>query len=335
MKKSIYVLALALAVAACKEEAPKDYVTLSGRITNQNSDSLIVAQRGIIKTIKVDKDGSFLDTLKVESGNYILFDGKEQAALYLKNGYSLNITTDTKQFDETLKFSGVGHEANNYLAQKSLLSDKIVDFQKILALDKAGFDGEMAVIKDSFKNLLDTTQGLDSTFVASQEKDTEGLKQQLLEMYEKKQVLNGLKGQESPKFINYENDAGGTTSLNDLKGKYVYIDIWATWCGPCKREIPFLKEVENTYHDKNIAFVSISLDQEKDRDKWKQMIVDKELGGLQLFADNNWKSTFVKDYAITGIPRFILIDPEGKVVSADAPRPSDETLIDLFNELNI
>lgn len=75
------------------------------------------------------------------------------------------------------------------------------------------------------------------------------------------------KGNPSPGFTDYENYAGGTTSLDDLKGKYVYIDVWATWCGPCKAEIPFLKEVEEEYRDKNIEFVSISIDQDKDRDK--------------------------------------------------------------------
>ena len=142
-------------------------------------------------------------------------------------------------------------------------------------------------------------------------------------------------GQPSPKFVNYENNAGGTTSLDDLKGKYVYIDVWATWCGPCKAEIPFLKEVEAKYHDKNIAFVSISVDKAKDHDKWKQMIVDKELGGVQLMADNDFKSQFVQDYFIKGIPKFILLDPNGNIVTPNAPRPSNTELIDLFNKLNI
>ena len=143
------------------------------------------------------------------------------------------------------------------------------------------------------------------------------------------------KGNESPKFTDYENNAGGTTSLNDLKGKYVYIDVWATWCGPCIAEIPSLKKVEKQYHDKNIEFVSISIDKKEDHEKWKKMIVDKELGGMQLFADSDWKSKFIEDYLIKGIPRFILIDPAGKIVNSNAPRPSSEKLISLFEELKI
>lgn len=161
----------------------------------------------------------------------------------------------------------------------------------------------------------------------------EDFKKKLTKQYEKAQKL--AKGNVSPQFVNYENNAGGTTSLADLKGKYVYIDVWATWCGPCKREIPFLQKVEKKYHGKNIEFVSLSIDVAKDHGKWKQMIKDKSLGGIQLFADSDWKSKFVTDYGINGIPRFILIDPAGKIVSSSAPRPSNKKLVELFTELKI
>ncbi len=152
----------------------------------------------------------------------------------------------------------------------------------------------------------------------------------ITEHYNKLKAIT--EGSFSPTF-NYENHKGGTTDLATLKGKYVYIDVWATWCGPCLREIPSLKEVENDYKNKNVQFVSISIDEAKDYDKWKAMVSEKQLGGIQLMADNNWKSKFVEDYAIMGIPRFILIDPQGNIVSADAPRPSDPELRKTFDGL--
>lgn len=141
-------------------------------------------------------------------------------------------------------------------------------------------------------------------------------------------------GKPSPKF-DYENHKGGKTSLESLKGKYVYVDVWATWCGPCRKEIPSLKKVEEQYHGKKIEFVSISIDALKDHEKWNKFVTEKQLGGIQLFADNDWNSQFVKEYAIDGIPRFILIGPNGDIINADAPRPSDPKLIDLFNNLKI
>jgi thiol-disulfide isomerase/thioredoxin len=136
-------------------------------------------------------------------------------------------------------------------------------------------------------------------------------------------------------FNSYENYNGGTTSLSDFKGSYVYLDIWASWCAPCKVQFPFLKSLENDYHGKNLKIVSISVDRENAYDTWRNMVKNEELGGIQLIADNNFESNFIKEYDITSIPRFILLDPEGKIVDADAPRPSDEKLRTLFTELGI
>jgi thiol-disulfide isomerase/thioredoxin len=146
--------------------------------------------------------------------------------------------------------------------------------------------------------------------------------------------MNALaKGNVSPGF-EYKNVKGANVNLKDLKGKNVYIDVWATWCGPCKAEIPHLKELEKSYHGKNVEFVSISVDVPDDEEKWKTMVADQELQGVQLLSDNGWDTKFVKDYLINGIPRFILLDAEGKIVTADAPRPSsDKELTDMINTL--
>ncbi|MBS9767348.1 MAG: TlpA family protein disulfide reductase [Flavobacteriaceae bacterium] len=144
-----------------------------------------------------------------------------------------------------------------------------------------------------------------------------------------------VKGNPSPIFENYENYKGGKTSLKDFRGKYVYIDVWATWCGPCKGEIPHMKKVEEKYHGKKIAFVSISVDDLKNKEGWKKMVKEKEMAGVQLFADKSWKSTFVNEYGINGIPRFIFLDKKGNIIDANAPRPSDPRLIELFKQYGL
>ncbi|MEP2169462.1 MAG: TlpA disulfide reductase family protein [Polaribacter sp.] len=151
--------------------------------------------------------------------------------------------------------------------------------------------------------------------------------------YENLQLLE--KGKPSPVFTNYTNHAGGKTSLSDFKGKYVYIDVWATWCAPCIAQVPSLKKVEKQYHGKDIAFVSISVDNDRKYKAWKKMVVDEDLSGVQLFADKSFNSDFIVDYKINIIPRFILLGPDGTIVDSNAPRPSDPKLITLFNELNI
>ena len=116
-------------------------------------------------------------------------------------------------------------------------------------------------------------------------------------------------------------DASGKTSkLSDYRGKAVYIDTWATWCGPCKREIPALKTLEEEFHGKNITFISVSTD--RDVEAWKNFIAKESMAGLQLHQNENPQKSMNNLYVVNSIPRFILIDESGNIVSTDAPRPS-------------
>lgn len=161
----------------------------------------------------------------------------------------------------------------------------------------------------------------------------EELKEQLTKKYELLKSLE--KGKPSPKFI-YQDINGRNVALDELKGKNVYIDVWATWCGPCKKEIPDLKEIEQAHRGKNIEFVGLSIDKQKDIEKWQEMVKEKEMKGIHVIADKANESEFVKAYAIEGIPRYILLDTEGNIVSADAPRPSEkEKLLALFEEAGV
>ena len=114
--------------------------------------------------------------------------------------------------------------------------------------------------------------------------------------------------------------SGKIISLSDYKGKFVYVDIWATWCPPCRKEIPFLADLEYHMNDKNVVFISISLD--KDSIAWANMVKDKNMKGIQLLADKAWNSDIAKSYVVKNIPRFLLIDPDGKIINQNASRPS-------------
>ena len=127
----------------------------------------------------------------------------------------------------------------------------------------------------------------------------------------------------APNFI-CPDQFGKSISLSDFIGKVVLIDIWATWCGPCKEEIPSLIKLEEEMHGSNIVFISLSVDEAKDKSKWLQMLKDMNLGGIQLFAGGWGKET--KDYNVSSIPRFIVIDKQGNIVTVDGPRPSSSEL---------
>lgn len=133
--------------------------------------------------------------------------------------------------------------------------------------------------------------------------------------------------------FSFEDVNGKKIALRDLRGKYVYIDVWATWCGPCKMEIPHLSKIEALYEHKKIQFVSLSVDKRADRQKWKDFVQKGNLKGIQLLADKDFQSDFIQKFNINAIPRFILIAPDGKIVSADALRPSDPELKALLDKL--
>ena len=278
----------------------------------------------------ITKNGYFKANFKVEEGFYQMFDGKEYAQLYLKNGFDLILSMDAAEFDESIVFKGKGANENNFLV-KSALDSQAYDYDTLLGSDEEVFGKLMAERKKNVINSIDNAN-LDAGFVSKYKEDFENGMKGLTEYYKKGLEVRKMNGSKAPSF-DYENYKGGKTSLESLKGKYVYIDVWATWCGPCRAEIPHLKKVEKAYHGKNIEFVSISIDRVKDHEKWKKFVADKELGGIQLFADNDWNSQFVKDFKINGIPRFILIGPNGEIVNADAPRPSSASLVELFDSV--
>ncbi|NGY36006.1 TlpA family protein disulfide reductase [Flavobacterium sp. XN-5] len=332
MRKLLFIT-LAFIGAANVIGQTKTTLSFKAEIANRNTDAITFLDRNNgkeIKKIEIGKDGFFKDSFGVEEGFYMLFDGKEYTQLFLKNGYDLKLKMDAKKFDESIVYTGNGAVENNLLAQNAL-EDAKYDYDALLASTEEGFS-KLIAEKTAAELLRLENKKLDATFIALQKKNIEKSATGLAKYHQEGLKTKKLNGSLSPSF-EYDNYKGGKTKLEDFRGKYVYIDVWATWCGPCRAEIPFLKKLEEKYHEKNIVFVSLSIDQQKDVEKWKKFIKDKELGGVQVFADNDWNSQFVKDYNITGIPRFILIDPNGNIVKADAPRPSSPTIESEFDAL--
>jgi len=134
----------------------------------------------------------------------------------------------------------------------------------------------------------------------------------------------GLTGLVAPEFAYADKDGAKVTSA-DMKGNYLFIDFWATYCLPCIGQIPAIKNLEKKYEGRNIKFVSVTVDADKDQDKWKKFIADNQMNGLQLTASGA-DTKFTDFFKVNGIPRFIIIDPEGKVVTEDALRPDEPDL---------
>ena len=144
-------------------------------------------------------------------------------------------------------------------------------------------------------------------------------------------VVKSMAGQPVPN-ITLTTPEGKQVSIKSLQGKYTYIDVWATWCGPCCKEIPFVEKlVEEMKDNEKLQFVSFSVD--SDRDAWLNKIKNDKPAWPQFILDTEANKTLSDALSITGIPRFFILGPDGTIVNEDAKRPSDPELVDYLREL--
>ncbi len=113
---------------------------------------------------------------------------------------------------------------------------------------------------------------------------------------------------------------GGRINLNDYEGKYVYIFVWATWCGPCKLEIPYYEKLISDFSEGDIEFIGVSVD--KDESKWLESFLFQKYPGTQMLVKGDWNSPMIKDFNLRTVPQFILINPKGEIITLSAPSPT-------------
>lgn len=346
----------ALVLFSCEKEHPKEYLSFSGKLENINKDSILtITGFSVRKTIKINSDGTFKDSLKVARPDFfsLTTNTGKRGFIYLKNGYDLNLTGDVSNFLKSFSYKGKDEAAqsNNLVLGRYIYAQTNGNVREIMLLDKEPFLARIEQFKKGMDSIAELyPKANDEVLKISDDQNNKfytNLEQNYDRMHEayKKQaeaVARLEKGKVAPVFTNYEDFKGGKKSLEDFRGNYVYIDVWATWCRPCLAQIPYLKKLEKEFEGKNIAFVSISTDNDrrsngdwnKARSKWKKMVKEKSLGGTQLWAGKD-ENRFSQEYMINGIPRFILIDPEGKIVNSNERRPSDPSISEYFTSLGI
>lgn len=127
------------------------------------------------------------------------------------------------------------------------------------------------------------------------------------------------------KIIDLNEEKNASVTLKDVlkkyKGSVIYLDFWASWCGPCKREMPYSSKLKEEYKGQDVVFVYMSTD--KNGAQWESMIAQLNITGENYRASPSVKQEIVQQFNLQYIPRYVLINKEGKVADDNAKRPSD------------
>ena len=295
--------------------------TISGVVTNHIGD-----------TIKFyAPDSTYITVLDTVTGNFSVefdwdttasvsfFHGMESTKMYLQPGDDITLTIDTEQFDESISYEG--SDESSYFAWQYLTEEN----SKYPNISMSS-DGELdSLFNTYFAPFLDKAASFKESNPAFYASIVDGIENHKEYTLTRRSVLAALPqpGEAATDFT-YPDKDGNNVALSDFIGSVVYVDVWATWCGPCRAEMPFLHDLEAEYSDKNVTFIGVSVDEEKNRQVWLDMMEEKDMQGVQIFADG-W-SQITKDYAINGIPRFMLFDTEGNVSNLNADRPSSDDI---------
>lgn len=128
------------------------------------------------------------------------------------------------------------------------------------------------------------------------------------------------RNQEAPDFT-FEDVNGKMVTLSDYKGKFVLLDVWNIYCGPCMNQVPYLQKYEPELEKMGVVVIGVSCDPQNIKDKWRATVKQKQMTGIQVIMDKGRQSRFMTDYAIIGFPTFCLINPDGMVVNPYMSRP--------------
>lgn len=347
----IYFVFISLLIISC---TPKSGYEVQGKVVNANSTELVLEKisqqsRSVVETVPITEDGSFTLSGELEGpGIFRLRDEKQQGVvLHLKDGDRINLELD---FDNINNYTITGSEEsarfqafNTFLADRneskkdlitSYRSEQDVAKRKEILKEVQGWDvATTDLVKERINNESSTLLGMlmigaiptegNKTFYnqfndrlqldlpnSSYAKEFDNLVTKVNSVVSKPVVGD------FPPEIEMANPDGEIMKLSDLKGKYVLIDFWAAWCGPCRKENPNLVDAYSKYNEQGLEIYSVSLD--KTNKAWTRAIEQDNLAWDWHVSDLKfWNNSAAKEYGVRGIPTNFLLDPNGKVIATN------------------
>jgi len=338
--------ALMVLFSACKQTGGDSY-TITGDVKGLKDNALYLSfqqnDSAKVDTIHV-KDGKFEFTGKAPAtpvfGQVVTQDGTHGFPVFLEPG-GIQVTGNA----DSAQYIVSGTPNNNALkemmdAQKPMMQKMKAFQQEYMSARMANDTAKVAALESEYDGLQKEMDGVMKTFVSSHPKAliSAMLLQQLstsLATAESEKLFNGLDtsvqhgefgkmiadklaadkktdiGQPAPDFT--ENDVNGNpVSLASFKGKYVLVDFWASWCGPCRQENPNVVKAYNQYKNKNFTILGVSLDE--DSSKWKEAITQDKLAWNHVSDLKGWKNAAAQEYGVQAIPANFLLGPDGKII---------------------
>jgi peroxiredoxin len=350
IKNIIFILLLIIPVVSAFSQI-KNEVSISGKISNNTFTTATLFRIGqdVTELSKnaISPAGEFAITQDIARTDFykLEFDKNNFIMMILKPGEVVEITTDAKDFLKKLQISGSEETIHIFANQRIIDESKFImdsisnlsyqsmaspkrdslmklysaEYDKIESAKTNALSGFMLSHTTSLANLfLPEAFPIDANINTYLKLDTA-----LFAKYPDNFYVNNLHnqivaakktriGSLAPDFT-LPDTSGVNFTLSSLKGKYVLIDFWAAWCGPCMKEMPNVIKLYNDFHSKGLEIMGVSLD--KTRAAWLGAIKAKNLSWIQVSDVKFWQSLVVPLYNISAIPYTVLIDKEGKIIA--------------------